>query len=114
MTDNNQTENDNFKDESGTSEEVQDWRVKLNDLVNTCQTELKKTTKIGMRMISASQANAELQEIYQVLGKWLVEESNNGVLKVDDAEVRDLVAKVKTLESQLEGFEQDVQDIKKE
>ena len=93
-----------------------DWKIKLNDIVQTCQSELKKTTKIGMKMLSASQSNVQLHEAYEELGKWLVAEVQAGKISLGetDQEVKELVEKVQTLEEQLELFEQDVQDIKKE
>ncbi len=90
-----------------------DWKEKFNDLVQTCQSELKKTTQIGMKMLSASQANSQLHETYEKLGRWLVTELDNERIKVEDQEITDLVHKVKELEGELEGFEQDVRDIKK-
>lgn len=107
--------NENKSTEGSTKKEdtSNDWKLKLNDLVQTCQTELKKTTKIGLKMLSASQSNVQLHEIYEILGKWLVEEVQNGELDIDDVKVEGLIAKVKDLENQLEGFEKDVHDIKK-
>jgi anti-sigma28 factor (negative regulator of flagellin synthesis) len=92
---------------------TQDWKLKLNDLVQTCQSELKKTTKIGMKMLSASQSNAQLHETYEELGHWLKNSIESGDLKIEDAKVIELIAKVRQLESELEGYEEEVQNIKK-
>lgn len=91
-----------------------DWRDRLNNIVNTCQSEIKKTTKIGMKMISASQSNVQLHEAYEDLGKWLVEQVETGKLAITDDQITALIEKVKHLESELESYEQEVQDIKKE
>lgn len=91
-----------------------DWKNKFNDLVNTCQSELKKTTKIGMKMISASQSNSFLQNRYEKIGRWLVEQYDAGKIQVEDKEVLEWIAKAKELTSQLDDFEQEVRDIKKE
>ena len=90
------------------NKESQDWRLKLNDLVQTCQSELKKTTQIGLKMISASQSNIQLHEIYENLGKWLMAEVVSGRIKIEDEKIEELISRVKDLESELEGFEKDV------
>jgi hypothetical protein len=95
-----------------TGTESTDWKLKINDLVSTCQTELKKTTKSGMKMISASQSNAQLHESYEAIGKWLVSEVHAGKITVEDVNIQEMIAKVKELEDQLKDIEQDVQDIK--
>jgi len=89
------------------------WRMKLSDLIDTAQTELKKTTKIGLKMISASQSSVELEEIYETLGKWLVSEVRAGNMKIENADIEALISKVGDLEKELEGLEREVQDIKK-
>lgn len=89
-----------------------DWKLKLNDIVNTCQTEFKKTTKIGMKMLSASQSNVQLHQNYEKLGIWLVTQVNSGELDITDPQILELVERIKELKSQMESFEKDVQDIK--
>ena len=91
-----------------------DWRERFNDLMQTCQAEFKKTTKIGMKMLSASQSNTQLHETYEALGMWLKDAIETGKIKVEDKDVLALVAKVKELESAMESFEREVQEIKKE
>jgi hypothetical protein len=91
-----------------------DWKLKFNDLVSTCQSELKKTTKIGMKMLSASQSNAELHDTYEEIGRWTKQAVESGDLKIDDIKVQDLIAKANSLESELEDFEDQVHNIKKE
>lgn len=108
---NTQNKNENNKNSQS---DVTDWRIKLNDIVNTCQSELKKTTKIGMKMLSASQANSQLHESYEFLGKWLYSSLKSGKLKVEDEEVLNMIKKIATLEEDLNGLEKDVQNIKKE
>lgn len=91
-----------------------DWKLKFNDLLNTCQSEFKKTTKIGMKMLSASQSNSQLHETYEALGVWLKEAVESGKITVDDVEVEGLIARAKELESAMENFEKEVQEIKQE
>ena len=73
---------------SNQNEDNVDWKNKFNDLLNTCQTELKKTTQIGMKMLSASQSNAKLHETYEALGLWLKEAIENGAQLHTDYEAR--------------------------
>jgi hypothetical protein len=106
MSDNNKKPEHNDQD-SG------DWKDRFNDLVQTCQTELKKTTKIGIKMLSATQSNSQLHESYEELGKWLVEEVSAKRIKVDDVRIEGLISKISDLKNQLSEFEDDVQEIKK-
>ena len=93
--------------------EQTDWKAKFNDLLDTCQSELKKTTQIGKKMLSASHSNAELSDIYKELGMKFKTMIENGEVSVDDAEITELIAKASKLEADLEGFESDVQSLKK-
>ena len=106
MTDNNKkTESD--------SQDNGDWKNRFNDLVQTCQTELKKTTKIGIKMLSATQSNSQLHESYEELGKWLLEEVKAERIKVDDVRIEGIISKINDLKVQLSEYEDDVQEIKK-
>lgn len=111
---NTEDKNTENKNEHNKQNDQTDWKLKINGILNTCQSELKKTTKIGMKMLSASQSNAQLHESYEEIGKWLLSEVANGNIKVDDVRIEGLIAKVQELETQLQDFEQDVQDIKRE
>lgn len=104
---------ENNKNSNSESDSNIDWKSRFTDLMNTCQSEIKKTTKIGMKMLSASQANSQLHETYELIGRWVVESVENGTLKVDDVEVEGFIAKIKELEKSLEGLEEEVQEIKK-
>jgi hypothetical protein len=104
------------QDKNNTNKSVDDnndWKDKFNDLVNTCQSELKKTTKIGMKMISASQSNTQLHDAYETMGRWLLEQVESGKITVEDEEITAIIGKVQELETQLKDYEREVQDIKK-
>ena len=90
-----------------------DWKLKFNDLLNTCQSEFKKTTQIGMKMLSASQSNAQLHDTYEALGRMLKEGIENETIKVENSDIEVLITKAKKLESDLELLESEVQNIKK-
>ena len=99
---------------SNKGDSVHDWKGRFNDLMSTAQTELKKTTKIGMKMLSASQSNSQLHETYENMGKWLYSQIQENKIDITSEEVLEMVQKVRDLEEQLKEFEQEVQDIKKE
>ncbi|MCO4756309.1 MAG: hypothetical protein KC478_17650 [Bacteriovoracaceae bacterium] len=99
------------KDKENLSE--QDWKKRFNELVQSCQTELKRTTQIGMKMFSASQSNVQLKESYEALGRMTKEAMDKGELTWDHTEATDLVDKIQTLQKELEELEEDVQNIKK-
>ncbi|MBD63645.1 MAG: hypothetical protein CME62_00430 [Halobacteriovoraceae bacterium] len=91
----------------------QEWKNRFNDLLNTCQAELKKTTQIGMKMLSASQSNTRLHEVYEELGQWLKVAVQNNEIEVEDQKIRDLIEEATRIETELEDFESDVQTLKK-
>ena len=90
-----------------------DWKNKFNDLVHTAQSEIKKTTKIGMKMLSASQSNSEIHENYEQIGMIMKKAIENGEVEFDNDEVLNLIAKINSLEEEMKNIEQDVQNIKK-
>ena len=89
-----------------------DWKVRFNELVQSCQTELKRTTQIGMKMLSASQSNAELHDSYEELGRLAKSAMKSGSLQWEDEKAKELMDKILGLEEKLEGLEEDVKNIK--
>lgn len=90
-----------------------DWKEKFTELVNTAQSELKKTTQIGLKMVSASQSNARLHDTYEALGQWLKQAVASGDIKIEDPDVKNLIEVAEKLEAQLHAYEEEVQNIKK-
>ena len=95
------------------SEKDVDWKSKFNELLDVCGSEIKKTTEIGKKMLNASQSNAELRETYEELGQILKQYIEAGKLEIEDSDINRLIAKAAKLEGDMEGFESDVQNIKK-
>jgi hypothetical protein len=89
------------------------WIDRLNDLVQTCQTELKRTTQIGQKMLSASQSNTQIQENYLELGQMVFEAIKEGKLTWENEKVQHLVEDIKRLQTELEDYEAQVQSLKK-
>lgn len=100
-------------EKQGPEEQDQDWKAKFNDLVQSCQNELKRTTQIGMKMLSASQSNAQLHEKYEELGRLAMQALEKGEIEWKSVEVEELTEKIAKLRETLEGLEKDVADIKK-
>ncbi|WP_127717957.1 hypothetical protein [Halobacteriovorax sp. HLS] len=89
------------------------WKDKINDIVQTCQEELKKTTEIGKKMLSASKTNSVLNESYEELGHLAFKAVEKGELKWEHMRVQELVNTIKKCEADLETIENDVSEIKK-
>lgn len=89
-----------------------DWMNKFQEVINSCQVELKKTTQIGMKMLSASQSNAQLHETFEALGYLTREALRNGDIEWESEKVQELLAKIDSLENELENFEFEVRNLK--
>ena len=90
------------------------WKEKFNDFITTCQGELKKTTAIGKKMLSASRINTELHGAFEALGKYAREQICQEKLHWKDERVEQLLEKIESCERSLEECEGHVQDIKSE
>ncbi|OUR98711.1 hypothetical protein A9Q84_04665 [Halobacteriovorax marinus] len=89
------------------------WKDRFTEIVQVCQEELKRTTEIGKKMLSASKTNTTLHESYEELGHLAFLALENGDLNWDSPRVKDLINSIKSCESDLEDIEKDVNDIKK-
>jgi polyhydroxyalkanoate synthesis regulator phasin len=89
------------------------WKDRFNEIVQTCQEELKKTTEIGKKMLSASKTNTQLNESYEELGHLAFKAIEKGELTWDHMRVQELIKTIKTCEKDLEEIEKDVSNIKK-
>jgi seryl-tRNA synthetase len=90
------------------------WKLRVQDLINTAQSELKKTTAIGMKMLSASQSNTQLKENYEELGSMVVEAIKKGDIQWPNPRVQEIINEVDRLEDELKNLEEDVQNIKRD
>ena len=89
-----------------------DWRTKMQDVLQTCQDEIKKTTEMGKKMLQASRANSSLHEAYEELGKLAMAEITAGNLKWEEVKVQELVTKIKNYEANLQDLEKEISRIK--
>lgn len=88
------------------------WSNRFQELLQACQTELKKTTQIGMKMLSASQSNAELHEEHESLGQMVVDAIKNGELVWENEKVKAIIENIDKLKEELHAYEEQVQNIK--
>lgn len=89
-----------------------DWKLKFHDLLQTCQDELKKTTIIGKKMLSASKTNSCLHDAYKELGILCAEELKKGSLNWDNSKVQELIHTIQQCEEDLEHIEAEVKNVK--
>ncbi len=90
-----------------------DWKSKCQNLLSNCQTEIKKTTAIGKKMIMASKTNTELHQVYEALGRKVFAAIKSDELKWDDDEVRQIIECIDRSQEDLNHYEEEVTSIKK-
>ena len=89
-----------------------DWKVKLNQMMQVCQGELRKTTDIGKKMLSASKTNSTLHESYEELGVLLVKAIKDGEISWDNPRVKEIMKTINGCERDLEKMEEEVNTIR--
>ncbi len=89
------------------------FQGKVQDFLQNCQTELKRTTEIGKKMIGASRTNTCLHEAYEELGALVEEEIKEGRLEWNHPKVESLLAKIEECKKSLDQLEGEVTRIKK-
>jgi len=90
----------------------QQLKEKVSEIFQVCQDELKRTTEIGKRMLSASKTNTTLHSAYEELGHLLLAGLDSGEVKWECERVKEIVKKIKLCESDLNDIEKEVHDIK--
>jgi|GEM_PF-482567 len=53
--------------------EKNEWKIRVQEILAVCHEELRKTTNIGKKMLSASRTTTNLHEAYEELGRLLYE-----------------------------------------
>jgi hypothetical protein len=114
MNDLNNNSGKNKQSEPLDANEMGRWKNKFQDLMQSCQDELKRTTAIGKKMLSASRSNSQLHEVYEELGRITLEAIKAGELEWDNADVKSVIEKIEQLEVELKEYEEDLQKIKSE
>ncbi len=89
------------------------WKKRVLGAVHACEAEFRRTTAIGMKMIHASRASAELHDCYEELGRHVARAIKSGELDWKDPQARVLMTQAEELEQALHDMEGDVQELKK-
>lgn len=93
-------------------EDQSSWQKRIQSIFQTCQDEVKKTTEIGKKMLSASKTNSSLHDAYKELGQLAAKAIERGEIKWDAPKVAEILETIKTCEKDLEHIESDVNKIK--
>lgn len=89
------------------------WKSKVQELFQVCQDEIKRTTSIGKKMLSASKTNACLQEAYKELGYLACQALDKKKIEWDDSQALKLMETIASCKKILEDMEGEVNNIKK-
>ncbi len=92
--------------------EKKSLRVKINFWLNHMHSEIRKTSAIGKKMLTASRTNAHLKDTYEELGKLLEKGVDSGEVDWDSAKLRALLHTVKACKKDLEEIERKMNTIK--
>jgi hypothetical protein len=88
------------------------WKERVQELFHTCSEEIKKTTEIGMKMLTATKTNTQLHESYEELGQILYRALCNDELQWDNPRVKELVTLIQSCKNDLRDLEKEVVRIK--
>ena len=90
----------------------QPWKLKVQEMLQVCQEEIKRTTEIGKKMLTASKTNSNLHESYEELGMLLFKALEKKELKWNNTRVLELVDQIKDCEKELESIETEMNKLK--
>ena len=90
----------------------QQWKEKVQHFFNCCQDELKKTTTIGKKMISASKTNTCLHDSYKELGRLVFKALEKEELQWDHPQLPRLMQVIRECKDGLKNIEEDVNRLK--
>lgn len=88
------------------------WKEKIQNFFGICQHELKKTTLLGKKMISASRINTSLNHSYEELGKLAYQAMLKNDLTWDKAEAQELKKMIDQFELDMIQYEEELKTIK--
>lgn len=74
--------------------------------------EIKKTTEIGKKMLTASRINTHMKDTYEELGRLLEKGVDNGDVDWDSPKMRALLHSIKACKKDLEEIERNMNSIK--
>ncbi|OFZ14279.1 MAG: hypothetical protein A2X86_05370 [Bdellovibrionales bacterium GWA2_49_15] len=89
-----------------------EWKTRVQELLNICHEEIRKTTAIGKKMLTASKTNTCLHEAYEELGKLFYKAIESGEIDWQNSKSQDLIKTIRSCQEDLDSIEQEVQRIK--
>jgi hypothetical protein len=90
----------------------QQWKDKVQEMFQVCQEEIKRTTKIGKKMLTASKTNTCRHEAYEELGQLAAKEIEAQNLSWEHPRVVELLEMIKNCETDLDEIEEEMNKIK--
>lgn len=93
-------------------EKPSEWKMKFQEIYQLCSEELKKTTEIGKKMLSASKTNSNLHEAYEELGILAAKALKNKELQWENPRVEKLLKTIDGCQTDLNSIEKEVNDIR--
>ncbi len=88
------------------------WSIKVQEILQTCQGEIKRTTEIGKKMLSASKTNSHLHDAYEELGVLAAKAIQEKSLVWDDPQAKALLEQIGECERELKTLENEVDKIR--
>ncbi len=89
-----------------------DWKSRFSRFFRSAEDEIKKTTAIGKKMLSASRTNTNLHDCYEKLGIMVETAVKNKTLTWEDPKVNGILKEIEDLKKELSQYEDDLQNIK--
>ena len=88
------------------------WQSRFQEILQTCQDEVKRTTEIGKKMLTASRTNTSLHEAYEEIGHMAAKAIERGELDWSNPKVAEILETIAGCEKDLESIEDEVNKIK--
>jgi hypothetical protein len=90
------------------------WKDTAKRWLHIAGKEVKKTTKLGQKMIQISKLNSEIEEIEKELGKILVKAIKDTTLSWDNQQVGQKISALDDLTNQLQEANIEIEQIKRD
>ncbi|MBT3235990.1 MAG: hypothetical protein HN353_08570 [Bdellovibrionales bacterium] len=100
------------KNSSNNNNKEKEWKAKVYEVFQTCQDEIKKTTVMGKKMLSASKTNSCLHESYEELGRMAFEDLAASKLSWDNPKVASMLKKIEQCHQELRLIENEMNKVK--
>ncbi len=88
------------------------WKHKVQEVFQVCQDELRKTTTLGKKMLSASKTSTCLHQSYEELGRLVARAWAKGEVELPNYRTRELAKTIAECEADLREIELQMNKIK--